>query len=114
MRKDGEPTGADRVVGPAEHPQYTRIIKSPNVIGDEPTRFREWIRFWRISIALGEGGTTEGDPTIVIDTYQHSVQRNAVVHAPTCSFAHAVRPVYRKLCGGGLFRNARGHRAASD
>ena len=89
-------------------------VKSPNVVGHEPARLRERIHLGRVSIALGEGGAAECDPTVAVDANMDAVQRDTVVHAAAGGFAHTVCPQHREPHRRSPFRHTSGRRAAAD
>jgi glycogen phosphorylase len=60
-----QPAGADRIVDPAQHPQYARIINGANVVGVKPARLRERIRMHWIAVTLRQRRTAEQHPAVV-------------------------------------------------
>ena len=64
LRKDGQPDGADRVVGPCQHPQHSRTIHGANVVGQKPARSAKRIISDRIAVALGQCRTAEHHSTV--------------------------------------------------
>jgi len=113
LRKHRQPTGADRVVDPTQHPQHARIINRANVIGAKPARLGEGIGLHRVSIPLRQGRPSQHDPA-VIDAHLNPVERDAVVDATAGRLTHPVRPHHRNACRRGSFGNAVRHRAAAD
>ena len=113
LRKNGQPAGADRIVGPAQHPQHPRTIQGANVVGQKPARLGERVDLRRITVALGQRCTAERNSAVEIDPHPHSVQRNAVVYTTAGRFTHPVRLNHRNTHGRCFFSDASRHRTTT-
>ena len=114
LGQHGQPAGADRVVGAAQHGQHARIIEGAQVVGAEPARFGERVGNDRVAIALGQRRATDRDAAIGQHAQPDAVERDTVVHTASRGLAHPVGADHRDAGGCGGVEDRPGSRSAAD
>ena len=114
LRQHGQPAGADRVVGAAQHGKHARIVDGAEIVGAKPARLGERVGIDRVAIALGQRRAADHDAPVGGQPQPDSVQRDAVVDAAPGGLAHPVGAHHRNARRRGGIEDRPRRRSAAD